>query len=403
MRVMEDFMDDVKNIVVGITGGIAAYKTIEVVSRLKKLGFNVDVILTKSACEFVTPLTLEIISNNPVITDMFKRETSWEVEHISLAQKADLFLIAPATANIIGKLANGIADDMLTTTIMAHTGRKLIAPAMNTNMYSNKVVQDNIDKLKELGYETIGPDSGILACGDIGWGRMSEPVEIATECDKILSTPKDFDGKKIIVTAGPTVEYIDPVRYITNPSTGKMGYEIAKAAKSRGAEVILISGRVNIEKPVGVELINVNTTKEMLDAVLSHYDDANAVIKAAAPCDYRSKDIAEEKIKKSDDDMVLELTRTEDIAKTLGQQKKNQKLIIFAAETNDLEKNAKEKCKRKNADMVVANDVTRQGAGFGGDTNIVSFVLADGEVIRHEIMTKRQVAEKILNQLVVMF
>jgi len=395
-------MDDKKNIVVGITGGIAAYKTIEVISRLKKLGYEVNVILTKNACEFVAPLTLETISSNPVITDMFKRETPWEVEHISLAQKADLFLIAPATANVIGKIANGIADDMLTTTIMAHTGKKLIAPAMNTDMYNNQIVQDNLTKLKNSGYETIGPESGILACGDIGWGRMSEPEKIATECDMILSFENDLQGKKIVVTAGPTVEHIDPVRYITNPSTGKMGYEIAKAAKERGAEVILVSGKVNLPKPTGVEVVKIDTTKNMLDAVLMHYDNADAVIKAAAPCDYKPNKYAKEKIKKTNDDIVLELTRTKDIAKTLGEKKKNQKLIIFAAETNDLENNAKEKCKRKNADMVVANDVTKKGAGFGSDTNIVSFILSSGEIIRHDIMTKREVANKILDHLLKM-
>jgi len=395
-------MDDKKNIVVGITGGIAAYKTIEVISRLKKLGYEVNVILTKNACEFVTPLTLETISSNPVITDMFKRETPWEVEHISLAQKADLFLIAPATANVIGKIANGIADDMLTTTIMAHTGKKLIAPAMNTDMYNNQIVNDNLTKLKNLGYETIGPESGILACGDIGWGRMSEPEKIATECDRVLSFKDDLQGKKIVVTAGPTVEHIDPVRYITNPSTGKMGYEIAKAAKERGAEVILVSGKVNLPKPTGVEVVKIDTTKNMLDTVLMHYDNADAVIKAAAPCDYKPNKFAKEKIKKTNDDMVLELTRTKDIAKTLGEKKRNQKLIIFAAETNDLENNAREKCKRKNADMVVANDVTKKGAGFGSDTNIVSFILSSGEIIRHDIMTKREVANKILDQLLKM-
>ncbi len=396
-------MDGTKHIVVGVTGGIAAYKTIEVVSRLRKLNYEVNVILTKSACEFVTPLTFETISNNPVVTDMFNRETPWEVEHISLAKKADLFLIAPATANIIGKIANGIADDMLTTTIMAHTGKKLIAPAMNTNMYTNTVVQENISKLKSLGYETVGPGSGMLACGDIGWGRMSEPDEIVDECVRLLSEKQDLKGKKIIVTAGPTVEHIDPVRFISNPSTGKMGYAIAQRAKERGAEVILVSGKVNMEKPAGVTLIDIETTKDMLDAVLNYYDDADAVIKAAAPCDYKAKDIATKKIKKTDSDLVLELTRTEDIAKTLGQKKKKQKLIIFAAETNDLLSNAQEKCKKKNADMVVANDVTLAGAGFGSDTNIVNFVFPDGKVIKNEKMSKTQAADEILNELLKMF
>ena len=396
-------MSDKKNIVVGITGGIASYKTIEVISRLKKYGYEINVILTKNACEFVTPLTLETISNNPVITDMFNRETPWEVEHISLAQKADLFLIAPATANVIGKIANGIADDMLTTTIMAHTKKKLIAPAMNTNMYNNIAVQNNIKKLKEMGYEFVGPESGMLACKDEGKGRMSEPEKIADECHRLLSDNQDLKGRKIVVTAGPTVEHIDPVRYITNPSSGKMGYEIAMAAKDRGAEVILVSGHVSLEEPFGVKRINVDSTKDMLDAVLANYNDADAVIKAAAPCDFRAKEIAKSKIKKTKSGMVLNLDRTEDIAKTLGEKKKNQKLIIFAAETNNLIENAIDKCKRKNADMVVANDVTIEGAGFGADTNVVNFVFPNGEVIRLEKMKKREAAEKIIDELIKMF
>ncbi|MBN2878631.1 MAG: bifunctional phosphopantothenoylcysteine decarboxylase/phosphopantothenate--cysteine ligase CoaBC [Clostridia bacterium] len=392
-------MGSVKNVVVGITGGIAAYKTIEVISRLKKLGYEVNVILTKNACEFVTPLTLETISNNPVITDMFNREVPWEVEHISLAHKADLFLIAPATANVIGKIANGIADDMLTTTILACTSKKLLAPAMNADMYANEAVQKNIQRVKELGFEIIGPESGMLACGDIGPGRMSEPEQIAAECERILSSKNDLEGKKIVVTAGPTIEKIDPVRHITNPSTGKMGYEIAKAARDRGADVVLVTGKVSLAKPSNMKVVEVSSTKEMLDAVLREYDDAYAVIKAAAPCDYKAKDIAEKKIKKADSNMVLELVRTEDIAKTLGQRKNGQKLIIFAAETNDLEKHAVEKCKAKNADMVVANDVTLEGAGFGTDTNIVKFIFPDGNIIKFDKMTKRQVAEKILDEI----
>ncbi len=396
-------MSDKKNIVVGITGGIASYKTIEVISRLKKYGYEINVILTKNACEFVTPLTLETISNNPVITDMFNRETPWEVEHISLAQKADLFLIAPATANVIGKIANGIADDMLTTTIMAHTKKKLIAPAMNTNMYNNIVVQNNIKKLKEMGYEFVGPESGMLACKDEGKGRMSEPEKIADECHRLLSDNQDLKGRKIVVTAGPTVEHIDPVRYITNPSSGKMGYEIAMAARDRGAEVILVSGHVSLEEPVGIKRINVDSTEDMLDAVIDNFNDADAVIKAAAPCDFKAKEIAKSKIKKTDSGMVLNLDRTEDIAKTLGEKKKNQKLIIFAAETNNLIENAIDKCKRKNADMVVANDVTIEGAGFGADTNVVNFVFPNGEVIRLEKMKKREAAEKIIDELIKMF
>lgn len=387
-------------IVVGISGGIAAYKTIEVVSRLRKLGYEVNVILTENAKEFVTPLSLEAISNNRVITNMFQREIPWEIEHISLAQKADLFLVAPATANVIGKIANGLADDMLTTTIMACKAKKLIAPAMNSNMYDNSICKENIEKLKSFGYEMIGPESGMLACGDIGWGRMSEPEQIVKRCQDLLEIDKDLTGKKIVVTAGPTIESIDPVRFITNHSTGKMGYEIAKAARDRGAEVVLVSGVVNLDKPKDIELIKVKSTKDMLKAVLDNYADATAVIKAAAPCDYRAKEYSNVKMKKNNDNISLELEKTCDIAKTLGEKKQKQKLIIFAAETNDLIKSAIKKCKEKNADMVVANDITKKGAGFGTDTNIVSFVFPSGKVIEHDIMSKYEVANKILDQLI---
>ncbi len=311
-----------KTIVVGITGGIAAYKTIEVVSRLRKLGYDVHVILSKNASYFVTKLTLETISNNPVTMDMFNRDTPWEVEHISLAQKADLFLIAPATANVIGKIANGLADDMLTTTFMAATCKKLIAPAMNTNMYNNPVTQENINKLHELGYEFIGPDAGVLACGDIGAGRMSEPEVIADKCHALLSRKQDLLGKKIVVTAGPTMEKIDPVRFITNHSTGKMGYAIAKVARERGADVILVSGKTNLSCPDGVQRVDVTTTQDMLEAVTKEYDDAFAVIKAAAPSDYRVENYSNKKIKKNSETLDLVLVSNPDIAKRLAKQRR---------------------------------------------------------------------------------
>ena len=303
-----------KTIVVGISGGIAAYKSAELVSRLKKAGHEVYCIMTRNATEFIAPLTLETLSANPVVTDMFKRDTPWEVEHISLAKKADVFVVAPATANVIGKLANGVADDMLTTTAMAATKKMLIAPAMNTNMYKNTAVQENIATLKQRGYYFVGPESGLLACGDDDIGRMSEPEMIAEKIEELLGVEKILAGKKIMITAGPTIEKIDPVRFITNHSTGKMGYALAQSAAEMGAEVTLVSGPVNIAPPAGVETIAVDTTQEMYDAVTSRFEGCDAFISAAAPADFKPQTQSSQKIKKADG-MELKLAHNPDISK----------------------------------------------------------------------------------------
>ena len=391
-----------KNVVVAVSGGIAAYKTAELVSRLKKLGVGVNCIMTKNATEFLAPLTLETLSGNPVVYDMFDRRTPWEVEHISLAKKADVFVVAPATANVIGKLANGVADDMLTTTAMATTGKMLIAPAMNNNMYKSAAVQKNIATLKERGYDFVGPESGLLACGDDDIGRMSEPETIVRRIMELLELSEALKGRKILITAGPTVERIDPVRYITNRSTGKMGYAIAEAALEMGAEVTLVTGPVNITPPSGAEVINVNTTQEMYDAVLGSFECCDALISAAAPADFRPEKTSEQKIKKSGG-MEIKLTDNPDISKAAGAVKTHQKIVIFAAETQNLKENAKEKLVKKNADMVVANDITAEGAGFAADTNIVSIIKKDGQAKDYEIMPKKELAKLILNELSALF
>ena len=339
-----------KTVVIGVSGGIAVYKACDVVSRLKKLNANVHVIMTKSATEFVTPLTFQSLSQNYVVSDMFEEPKTWDVEHISLAKKADVFLIAPATANVIGKVANGIADDMLTTTVMATTGKVLIAPAMNTNMYRNPILQRNISILKELGYNFVDPDSGRLACGDIGEGKLASPEKIVDAVvDLFNEDKKDLLGKKIMITAGPTVESIDPVRYLTNRSTGKMGYAIAKMAANRGADVTLVSGPTNIEPPSNIKkLIKVQSAKDMYDAIIDNFDENQVIIKSAAVADYKPKNYSDKKIKKSNDDLIIELDRNKHIAYELGKIKKNKILVGFAAETNDLIENAKGKISKKN-------------------------------------------------------
>lgn len=387
-----------KNVVVAISGGIAAYKSAEIVSRLKKSGIGVDCIMTKNATEFIAPLTLETLSGNPVAYDMFDREAPWEVEHISLAKKADVFVVAPATANVIGKLAGGVADDMLTTTAMAVTGKILIAPAMNNNMYKSAAVQKNIKTLKARGFYFIGPESGLLACGDDDVGRMSEPEQIVEKIKELLESQEILSGKKILITAGPTVESIDPVRYITNRSTGKMGYALAEAAVEMGANVTLVSGPVSIAPPAGAEVISINSTQEMRDAVLSGFDTCDAYILAAAPADFRPEAESAQKIKKSDK-LELKLAKNPDIAEEIGALKKHQKIIIFAAESQNLVKNAKEKLTKKNADIVVANDITKEGAGFASDTNIVSIIKAGGGAKDYPKMPKKELAEIILKEL----
>ncbi|WP_129596354.1 bifunctional phosphopantothenoylcysteine decarboxylase/phosphopantothenate--cysteine ligase CoaBC [Anaerophilus nitritogenes] len=387
-----------KNVVVGITGGIAAYKGVDVVSKLKKQGFEVFVIMTKSAQEFINPLTFQSLSQNYVITDMFKEPKTWEVEHISLAQKGDLFVVVPATANVIGKIANGIADDMLTTTVMATKAPVLLAPAMNTNMYENSIVQENIKKLKDFGYYFIEPAEGRLACGDIGRGKLPEPEEIVKEASLLLKNEKDLKGTKILITAGPTKEPIDPVRYITNHSSGKMGYAIAECAEDRGAEVLLISGATNLATPKGVKRIDVTTTNDMYQEVLKKFSWADIVIKSAAVADYRPAMVEKNKIKKKDNDLSITLTRNPDILKELGSKKEHQILVGFAAETQNLLENANNKIKKKNLDFIVANDLTKEGAGFKSDTNIVSIIDKNGSIEHCEKMSKKELAKIILDR-----
>ena len=388
-----------KTIVIGVSGGIAVYKVCDVVSRLKKLNANIHVIMTKSAAEFVTPLTFQSLSQNYVVSDMFEEPKTWDVEHISLAKKADVFLIAPATANIIGKMACGISDDMLSTTVMATKGKVLIAPAMNTNMYENPIVQRNIDTLKALNYEFIEPESGRLACGDIGKGKLATPENIVKSVIEALKNEEDLKGKKIIITAGPTVEALDPMRYITNRSTGKMGYSIAKEAIKRGAEVTLISGPTKLEPPKNLKnLIRIESAEEMYEAVINNLEENDVVIKSAAVADYKPKEYSSKKIKKSDEDLVIRLDRNKDIAYEIGKVKKDKILVGFAAETNDLIENATKKVKKKNLDFIVANDLTKEGAGFGVDTNIVKIIDKEGLITEYPIMTKDEVANVILDK-----
>ena len=388
-----------KTVVIGVSGGIAVYKTLDVISRLRKLGVNVKVIMTKSATEFVTPLSFQSLSQNYVVCDMFEEPKTWDVEHISLAKSADVFLIAPATANVIGKIANGIADDMLTTTVMATKGKVLIAPAMNTNMYENPIVQRNISILKDLGYSFVEPESGRLACGDTGKGKLASPETIVEEVVKLLSVEKDLKGKSIVITAGPTVESLDPMRYITNRSTGKMGYSIAKKAIERGADVTLITGPTNLTPPQNLKkLIKIESAEDMYNAVVENLDENQVIIKSAAVADYKPKTYSDKKIKKSDDDLVISLDRNKDIAYEIGKIKKDKILVGFAAETNDLIENAKGKIKKKNLDFIVANDLTKEGAGFGVDTNIVKIIDKNGDITEYPKMQKEEVANVILDK-----
>jgi len=391
-----------KNIVMGVTGGIAAYKAVDVVSRLKKLNANVDVIMTKSATEFVTPLTFQSLSQNPVIVNMFDEPKYWEIAHISLAKKADVFLVAPATANIIGKVANGIADDMLSTSIMATKAKVVFAPAMNTNMYNNVIFRENVDKLKKYGYEFIKPGSGRLACGDFGEGKMAEPSDIVEYIVKLFTNNNELIGKKIVITAGPTIEPLDPVRYLTNYSSGKMGYALAKEAQRRGADVVLISGPVNIDPPSGVHIIPVKTTQEMFNAVGKHFDDCNVLIKAAAPLDYRPISVSEHKIKKEKDEIEIKFIKNPDIVEHFGKIKKKQIVVGFAAETENLIENARKKIEKKNLDFIVANNVLTADAGFRSDTNIVTIIDKNGSVVNYPLLTKEDVAKVIIDKIFAM-
>jgi len=385
------------NVVVGVTGGIAAYKTVYLVSMLKKLGVNVDVIMTKNAREFVAPLTFETISQNPVTTDTFRRERTWEVEHIALARKADLFVIAPATANIIAKLAHGIADDMLSTTLLATKAPILIAPAMNTVMWQAETTQANVRTLQSRGVMMITPESGLLACGEVGEGRMAEPEHIAAEIQRLLAMKRDLEGLRVLVTAGATREKFDPVRFISNPSTGKMGYAVAEAARDRGAEVALISGPTALESPQGVDKIPIQTTEDLYREMLQRTGGFDIVVQAAAPSDYRFAVQSEQKVKKNGDSITLEMIPNPDVAKAVGERKTDTQVLVgFAAETENVLENARGKLQSKRLDIVVANDITMDGAGFGTDTNIATLVTESTDV-SYEKMSKRELADRILD------
>lgn len=390
-------MKDKKCVVVGVSGGVAVYKALDVISRLRKKDVEVHVIMTKSATEFVTPLSFQSLSQNMVITDMFAEPKAWEIQHISLAKKADLMLIVPATANIIGKVANGIADDMLSTTIMATKAPVVFCPAMNTNMYENPIVQRNINLLKEFGYEFIEPASGRLACGDEGKGKLQDTEIIAEETLRRLHSTKDLLGKKVVVTAGPTMVPIDPVRILTNRSSGKMGYSIAEEARDRGAEVVLISGPTSLRKPNGIKVIDIKTNEDMFNAIKNEFKDADIVIKSAAVADYKAKNYSNEKIKKTGDDLNLIFERDRDILKTLGDMKENQILVGFAAESSNLKENAKGKLERKNLDYIVANDISKSETGFASDENKVTIISKSGEEVSLEKMSKREVAKNIFD------
>lgn len=389
-------------IIVGVTGGIAAYKACDVVSKLKKLNANIYVIMTESACEFVQPMTFQTLSNNFVINDMFKEPKTWEVEHIELAKRADAFLIVPATANFIGKLAAGIADDMLTTTVMATRAPVIIAPAMNTNMYTNRIVQANIGALQDLGYKFIEPASGRLACGDIGAGKLADVDDIVAYMVDFFEKEaqvKDLVGRRIMISAGPTIEAIDPVRYITNRSSGKMGYAIAKRAVARGAQVTLVSGKTDLDVPKGlVKYINIESADDLYENLVREFDSNDVVIQSAAVADYKPKSYSDKKIKKKDSDLSIELCRNKDVAQELGKIKGDKVLVGFAAETNDVLENATKKIKKKNLDFIVANDLTMQGAGFSTETNIVKIIEADGRINEYPKLLKSEVGDIILDK-----
>lgn len=388
-----------KTVLLGVTGSIAAYKIAYLASTLKKRRADVHVLMTKNATNFINPITFETLTGNKCLVDTFDRNFQFQVEHVSIAKKADVVMIAPASANVIGKLAHGIADDMLTTTIMACKCKKFISPAMNTNMFENPVVQDNLKILEHYGYEVITPASGYLACGDTGAGKMPEPETLLAYIEREAACEKDLKGKKILVTAGPTQESIDPVRYITNQSSGKMGYAIAKAAMLRGADVTLVSGRTAIEPPMFVKVVPVVTAKDMYEAVTSVSDEQDIIIKAAAVADYRPAKVSDEKVKKSDGQMSIELERTDDILKFLGEHKRDgQFLCGFSMETQNVIGNSRAKLTKKNLDMVAANNVKVEGAGFQGDTNVLTLITQDEEVSL-PLMSKEDAALKILDKI----
>ncbi len=391
-----------KTVLLGITGSIAAYKIAYLASALHKLHADVHVLMTENATNFINPITFETLTGNKCLVDTFDRNFQFQVEHVSIAKKADVVMIAPASANVIGKLANGLADDMLTTTVMACRCQKILAPAMNTAMYENPVVQDNIRKLKNYGYEVITPASGYLACGDTGAGKMPEPETLLEYILKEAAFQKDLAGKKLLVTAGPTQEAIDPVRCLTNHSSGKMGYAIAKMAMLRGAEVTLVSGPTAIEPPLFVKVVPVTSARDMFEAVTDLSDEQDIIIKAAAVADYRPKQVSEDKVKKKDDQAFIELERTDDILKYLGQHKKQgQFLCGFSMETRDMIRNSRAKLEKKNLDMVAANNLKVEGAGFQGDTNVLTLITQDEEVSL-PLMSKEDAALKILDKILLL-
>ena len=388
-----------KHVVLGITGSIAAYKTAGLASMLVKKGCHVQVLMTENATNFINPITFETLTGNKCLVDTFDRNFEFSVEHVALAKQADVVMIAPASANIIAKLAHGLADDMLTTTVLACRCKKIIAPAMNTNMYENPVVQDNIKICEKYGMEVIKPAVGYLACGDTGAGKMPEPAELFDYIEKEIGAQKDLEGRKILVTAGPTREAIDPVRYITNHSTGKMGYAVAKAAALRGADVTLITGKTDTPKPRFVKLIEIESSRDMFEAVTKAAAEQDIIIKAAAVADYRPKSAGTEKTKKTDGDMAIELERTDDILKWLGaHRKEGQFLCGFSMETQNMLENSRVKLDKKNIDMIVANNLKVEGAGFGTDTNVVTIITRERD-LELEKMTKEEVADRLLDEI----
>lgn len=389
-----------KKILLCVTGGIAVFKAAALTSKLVQAGAEVKVMMTENAMKFVTPVTFQALSKNNVYSDTFQEFDAHSISHIDLADWCDIAVIAPGTANVIGKLANGIADDMVSTTLLATTSPIFLAPAMNVHMYENKAVCRNMNRLKEDGFMFIEPEEGQLACGYVGKGRLAEPEQIMTILQEYFNPVKDLVGRKIVVTAGPTRELVDPIRFFTNHSTGKMGYAIAEEAVKRGANVTLITGPTTITPPQNVTLRKITTAQEMFDEVWAVYEDADVVIKTAAVADYRPKYVYDEKMKKKDGDLMIELERTIDIIKTLGEHKQHQLLIGFAAETRNVEEYARQKIEKKNLDMIVANNVTEQGAGFGQDTNIVTFYHRDGKSKALPIMSKKAVAKEILDEVV---
>lgn len=388
-----------KTVVLGVTGSIAAYKMANVASMLVKLHADVHVIMTENACQFITPVTFETLTGNKCMVDTFDRNFQFHVAHISIAKKADVLLVAPASANVIGKLANGIADDMLTTTAMACTCQKIVAPAMNTNMYHNPILQDNLKKLEGYGFTVIAPEKGLLACRDIGDGKMPSEDVLVGHILREIAHEKDLAGMKVIVTAGPTQESVDPVRYITNHSTGKMGYELAKAAMLRGAEVTLVSGVTNLEPPMFVDYVQVKSAGDMFEAMKSRFLDNDIIIKAAAVADYKPKSYSDEKTKKKDGEMSIELDRTQDILKYLGEHRREGQFYCgFSMETQNMLENSRVKLDKKNIDMVVANNLKIAGSGFGTDTNVVTMISKEEE-IQLELLSKAEVGHKILDEI----